>query len=188
MESAQPHQEEIECKEADGDFRAGDAPDVDSTVESTQPHQEEIECMEAVGDVTAEDAPDDDEPAMEDDNANKVYEKKIRQRVKTRAILDSYGDALEECTSLLQLLKIGFDIVHTHQFCVMNRKSLHRDISKSNVIINPKHNKHPEEKQNSEVGKYIEQVLDPSRTDVKEIVMLIDWDNAALLDANRKVL
>ncbi|KAH8106520.1 hypothetical protein DFH11DRAFT_1863576 [Phellopilus nigrolimitatus] len=68
----------------------------------------------------------------------------------------------------------------------MKRKSLHRDISKSNVIINPKHNKHPEEKQNSDVGKYIEQVLDPTLEDVKEIVMLIDWDNAALLDDKSK--
>ncbi|KAH8106512.1 hypothetical protein DFH11DRAFT_1882544 [Phellopilus nigrolimitatus] len=187
VEDPDPDEEDVsnsETKRIGYEVITHDIKDVDSTMESAQPHQEEIECMEAVGDDSAEDAPDYDEPAMEDDNADKVYEKKIRQRVKTRAILDSYGDALEECTSLLQLLKIGFDIVHTHQFCVMNRKSLHRDISKSNIIINPKHNKHPEEKQNSDVGKYIEQVLDPSLKDVKEIVMLIDWDNAALLDAN----
>ncbi|KAH8109948.1 hypothetical protein DFH11DRAFT_842237 [Phellopilus nigrolimitatus] len=63
----------------------------------------------------------------------------------------------------------------------MDRDSLHRDISKSNIVINPKHKPDDTKKQNPKVTKYIEQVLDPTLENVKEIAMLIDWDNAALL-------
>ncbi|KAH8109927.1 hypothetical protein DFH11DRAFT_1547833 [Phellopilus nigrolimitatus] len=148
-----------------------DANDGNSTIESVQPHHEEIESGEAADDVEAGGAPDDGESEVEDDYASQVHEQKIPQRVKVKAILESYGDALEECTSLLQLLKIGFDIVHIHQFCVMDRDSLHRDISKSNIVINPKHKPDDTKKQNPKV----------MNENVKEIAMLIDWDNAALL-------
>ncbi|THG93251.1 hypothetical protein EW145_g8421, partial [Phellinidium pouzarii] len=43
---------------------------------------------------------------------------RIPQREKTRTILESYGDKLEECTSLLQLLKVAFDIVQSEQMLI----------------------------------------------------------------------
>ncbi|THH03525.1 hypothetical protein EW145_g6185 [Phellinidium pouzarii] len=105
---------------------------------------------------------------------------RIPLREKTRTVLESVGDKLVECTSLLHLLKVAYDIVQIHHFCVKDRKALHRDISKNNILINPKH-QDTEKPFNDRVGKYIEEVLDPDGGCMREVAMLIDWDNAALL-------
>ncbi|THH05752.1 hypothetical protein EW145_g4568 [Phellinidium pouzarii] len=105
---------------------------------------------------------------------------RIPLREKTRTVLESVGDKLVECTSLLHLLKVAYDIVQIHHFCVKDRKALHRDISKNNILINPKH-QDTEKRFNDRVGKYIEEVLDPDGGCMREVAMLIDWDNAALL-------
>ncbi|KAI5115337.1 hypothetical protein M0805_000713 [Coniferiporia weirii] len=102
------------------------------------------------------------------------------RREKQRSVLKSIGRPLTERTSVLELILALFDSLQGHRLCLGKKRTLHRDISENNILINPVH--HDTKLDDYPDVKFIRQILDPSNTEVDEAGMLIDWDNAAKLD------
>ncbi|THH06234.1 hypothetical protein EW145_g4222 [Phellinidium pouzarii] len=84
--------------------------------------------------------------------------------------------------STLKHFTIVFKVIRS---VLKKRRVLHRDISRYNILINPEHfdTELDDKLDDGSDVKFINQVLDPSLDRVKEEGILIDWDNAAELDA-----
>ncbi|KAI5115168.1 hypothetical protein M0805_000765, partial [Coniferiporia weirii] len=102
-------------------------------------------------------------------------------REKQRSVLKTTGDGLDKRTTVRQLLMALYDGTEGHGLCLGKKRVLHRDVSQNNIIINPVH--HDTKLDDYPDAKFINQVLDPSITEIKEVEgVLIDWDNAANLN------
>ncbi|KAI5116182.1 hypothetical protein M0805_002681 [Coniferiporia weirii] len=101
-------------------------------------------------------------------------------REKQRSVLKTTGDGLDKRTTVRQLLMALYDGIEGHGLCLGKKRVLHRDVSQNNIIINPVH--HDTKLDDYPDAKFINQVLDPSITEIKEEGALIDWDNAANLN------
>ncbi|THH03710.1 hypothetical protein EW145_g6065 [Phellinidium pouzarii] len=115
----------------------------------------------------------------------KVSGRRVPRRTKQRSVLKSRGDPLSARKSVRQILVALYDSIQGHQICVKKKRVLHRDISRYNILINPEHfdTELDDKLDDGSDVKFINQVLDPSLDRVKEEGILIDWDNAAELDA-----
>ncbi|KAI5119575.1 hypothetical protein M0805_006460 [Coniferiporia weirii] len=106
--------------------------------------------------------------------------RRIPRRTKQRFVLKTKGDPLSKRRSVLQILMAIYDSIQAHQTCVNERRVLHCDISRNNILINPVH--YDAEPDDESKAKCINQILNPAMADVKEEGVLIDWDRAVDLD------
>ncbi|GJJ08996.1 hypothetical protein Clacol_003217 [Clathrus columnatus] len=60
-------------------------------------------------------------------------------RMKERVVMASTGLRLSACESVLDFLKVMYDLVETHEQLLVKRGVLHRDISWYNVLCKPEH-------------------------------------------------
>ncbi|GJJ11348.1 hypothetical protein Clacol_005580 [Clathrus columnatus] len=106
-------------------------------------------------------------------------------RVKERVVMGSTGLRLSACESVLEFLKVMYDLVETHEQLVVKRRVLHRDISWYNVLCQAEHF----------IGD--DNVTDPPtigkllRKEGKErepLCLLTDFDNASLMTDNNAVV
>ncbi|GJJ09008.1 hypothetical protein Clacol_003229 [Clathrus columnatus] len=115
-----------------------------------------------------------------------VYDTEDGSRIKDRVILASTGLRLSACESVLEFLKVMYDLVETHEQ-VLNRGVLHRDLSWFNVLCKPEHfitngqdnNKHPTiSKSQGSKHPTIAELLDKSGGVNDPLCLLTDFDNA----------
>ncbi|KAL4256989.1 hypothetical protein AB1N83_013237 [Pleurotus pulmonarius] len=105
-------------------------------------------------------------------------------RIKTRLIMNTWGEPLRECTSLVDFLKYMYDILEAHRWAIMERNIIHRDISHGNIFIKAKDV--DEKKKNEFTGKkyrpiFVNEIIENEKN-IDPTARLGDMDNAAELD------
>ncbi|KAL0952354.1 hypothetical protein HGRIS_006634 [Hohenbuehelia grisea] len=104
------------------------------------------------------------------------------RRIKTRLVMGSTGDPLAKCRTILEFLKVMYDILEAHRWAVATRNILHRDISWANILV------HPEGSQTTNLQGHRPKFIDELLSGVPHSpsnALLFDLDNACELDRSR---
>ncbi|GJJ11293.1 hypothetical protein Clacol_005525 [Clathrus columnatus] len=106
-------------------------------------------------------------------------------RVKERVVMGSTGLRLSACGSVLEFLKVMYNLVETHEQLVVKRRVLHRDISWYNVLCQPEHFIGDDNvTDHATIGK----LLRKEGKEREPLCLLTDFDNASLMEDDNPVV
>lgn len=99
-------------------------------------------------------------------------------REKKRLIISSGGDALNKVKSVKMFLMSRYDILEAHQYAVMKKQVMHRDMSHRNILVNP----FGLPDTNPEGPIFVNTILDSRNKGAQPTALICDLDNGCVYE------
>ncbi|KIJ27542.1 hypothetical protein M422DRAFT_784867 [Sphaerobolus stellatus SS14] len=109
----------------------------------------------------------------------------VRKREKRRLVMGTRGLPLSSCKTLLDFLKVMYDVIEAHQH-VVERGVIHRDLSWFNILCRPVNCVEGLTLNRPCIGKLLQALNDSPDAETQSIqpcCLLTDFDNAAEIDS-----